>query len=51
MLRYVILGRVTYLIHVYVYILCIAHPISVCGNDQIICYPGVEDLTGEPGDT
>jgi len=30
MLSYVILGWVAYLIHVYVYILCIAHPICVC---------------------
>jgi len=51
MLSYVVLGWVAYLIHVYVYILCIAHPICVCGDDRIICYPGVDDLTGEPGDT
>jgi len=21
-----------------------------CGDDQITCYPGADDLTGEPGD-
>jgi len=25
--------------------------LCVCGDDQIICYPGADDLTGEPGDT
>ena len=34
-----------------VYVLsCIAHPICVCGDDRISCYPGADDLTGEPGD-
>jgi len=39
-----------------IFILCIyifVHSSSylcVCGDDQITCYPGVDDLTGEPGD-
>jgi len=41
---------VAYLFHVYMFILCIAHPIYVCGDDRITCYPGADDLTGEPGD-
>jgi len=24
--------------------------LCVCGDDRIICYPRVDDLTGEPGD-
>jgi len=24
--------------------------LCVCGDDQMIYYPGVDDLTGEPGD-
>jgi len=44
------LGWVAYLFHVYFYILCIAHPFYVCGDDQITCYPGADDLTGELGD-
>jgi len=48
-LRY--FGRGTCLIHVSVlYIMCIAHPFYVCGDDRIICYPGANDLTGGPGD-
>jgi len=37
--------------HTSVYILlCIAHPICVCGDDRISCYPGANDVTGGPGD-
>jgi len=41
---------VEYLFHVYIHIYCIAHPICVCGDDRITCYPGAADLTGELGD-
>jgi len=34
----------------FVYILCIAHPFCVCGDDRMIRYPGVDDLTGGLGD-
>ena len=36
---------------IYFYVLCIAHPfLCACGDDRITCYPGADDLTGEPGD-
>jgi len=35
--------------YVFIY-MCIAHLICACGDDWIICYPGADDLTGEPGD-
>jgi len=50
--HYVILGWETYLFHknLFIFLLCIAHPICVYGDDQIICYPGADDVTGEPRD-
>ena len=45
-----LLGWAAYLFHVYIFILCIAHPICVCGNDRVIYYPGADDVSGEPGD-
>jgi len=33
--------------------LCIVHSspyLCVCGDDRITCYPGADDLTGEPRD-
>jgi len=41
---------VAYLFHVYIYILCIAHPIYVCGDDRVIYYSGANDVSSEPGD-
>jgi len=29
--------------------LCIAHPISVCGDDRVIYYSVADDISGEPG--
>jgi len=37
----------------FMYMLYILHSspyLCVCGDDRIICYPGADDLTGEPGD-
>jgi len=44
---------VLYFIYIYIYIyiyICIAHPICVCGDDRLTCYPGADDLTGKAGD-
>jgi len=44
------LGWMVYLFHVYSYVLCIGHPISVCGDDRVIYYPGAVDVSCEPED-
>jgi len=48
------LGWMTYLFHyiyIYIYIYIYAYLTqSVCGDDRITCYPGADELTGEPGD-
>ena len=42
------LGWMTYLFHyIYIYV-CVC--VCVCGDDRITCYPGADELTGEPGD-
>jgi len=33
-----------------IFSLFIAHPFYVCGDDQISCYSGADDVTGGPGD-
>jgi len=30
--------------------MCTAHPICVCGDDQVTCYPGADNVSGELGD-
>jgi len=38
---------VSYLFYIYVH----SSPyLFVCGDDRITCYPGADDLIGEPGD-
>ena len=37
-----------FILCLYVY-LCIAHPICVCDDDQVIYYPGADDVSGELG--
>jgi len=39
-----------FLIYMFIFLLCIAHPFCVCGDDRITCYPGADDVTGGPGD-
>ena len=49
--NYVILGLgKTYLIHISVYIVFVHSSPYLCvyGDDRIICYPGVDDVIGEP---
>jgi len=43
-------GKPTYFIYLFIFLLCIAHPICAYGDDRIICYPEADDVTGEPGD-
>jgi len=39
-------------IYIYTYIFVHSSPyLRVCGDYQITCYPGADDLTGEPRDT
>jgi len=35
---------------IFLYIVHISPFLCVCGDDRINCYPGVDDLTGWPGD-
>jgi len=46
-------GKHVYLIHIYFYIVIVhSSPyLYVYGDDRIICYPGADDVTGEPGAT
>jgi len=45
------LGWVAYLSHVFCLIIVHSSPfLYVCGDDQMIRYLGVDDLTGGPGD-
>jgi len=50
--NYVFLGWETYLFHISVYIVIVHSSPYLCvfGDDRIICYPGADDVTGEPGD-
>jgi len=43
----------TDLIHIYFYIVIVHSSPYLCvyGDDRIICYPGADDVTGEPGAT
>jgi len=42
---------VTYLIHVFYLFIVHSSPfLCVCGDDQMIRYPGADDLTGGLGD-
>jgi len=51
-IRYVILGWETYLYSCFfIYMLCIAHPFCVCGDDWVTCYPGADDVTSGSGAT
>jgi len=49
---YDILGWKTCSFHISVYIFIVHSSPYLCvyGDDRIICYPGADDLTGEPRD-
>ena len=53
-MRYLIMlfwdGWHIYFMYLFIYILCIAHPFCVCGDDRITRYPRADDLTSGPGD-
>jgi len=38
-----------YFVFIYVYVHSSPYP-CVCGDDRITCYPGANDVSGEPGD-
>jgi len=41
-----------HLYHVlFIYVVHSSPFVCVCGDDQITCYPGADDVTGGPGDT
>jgi len=44
------MGNIFIFMYFFICILCIAHPLCVCGDDRITCYPGANDVTGGPGD-
>jgi len=43
------LGWMTFILWIYTSVHSSPY-LYVCGDDQITCYPGANDLTGEPGD-